>query len=167
MSKRILITSLILSAAAFVGVVRQEGYTEDAKVPVKGDVPTYGFGTTIKQNGQPVKLGDRTTPVKAVEDAYAHLSKDEKLFKASLPNVLLSQGEYDTYLDFTYQYGMATWNKSSMRREILNGNYRAACDALLKYRYVAGRDCSIKSSNCMGVWTRQKERHVKCIGADG
>lgn len=167
MANRNLVLVMAFSALAFVGVVTQEGYTDKAVVPVKGDVPTYGFGTTVKQNGQPVKMGDTTTPVKAVQDAYAHLSKDEKLFKQTLPGVSLSQDEYDTYLDFTYQYGLGAWTKSSMRRELMAGNYRAACDALLKYRFVAGRDCSVRSNNCYGVWTRQQQRHAKCIAADG
>ncbi|MCG6600791.1 lysozyme, partial [Acinetobacter baumannii] len=31
--------------------------------------------------------------------------------------------------------------------------------------YVAKRDCSIRKNGCYGVWTRQLERHAKCIGA--
>ena len=38
-----------------------EGYTDRAVIPVKGDVPTIGFGTTTG-----VKLGDTTTPPKAL-----------------------------------------------------------------------------------------------------
>lgn len=165
MNNRIPIRYLVLSAAAFIGLVLQEGYTDKAVIPVKGDVPTVGLGTTVYPNGQPVKMGDKTTPVKAIQDSYAHISKDEKAFKESLPNVTLTQGEYDLYLDFTYQYGMAAWRKSSMRVELTKGNYVAACDSLLKYRFVAGRDCSIRSNNCYGVWTRQQARHTKCLAA--
>ncbi|WP_297832981.1 hypothetical protein [Thermomonas sp.] len=53
--------ALTLSAAALVGIVLHEGYTDRAVIPVKGDVPTIGFGTTTD-----VKIGDTTTPPKAL-----------------------------------------------------------------------------------------------------
>ena len=78
--------------------------------------------------------------------------------------VVLTQGEFDLYVDFTGQYGIGNWRKSSMRRHLLAGQYRQACDALLRYRYAAGYDCSTPGNRrCPGVWTRQKERHAKCI----
>lgn len=40
------VAALTLSAAALVGIVLHEGYTDRAVIPVKGDVPTIGFGTT-------------------------------------------------------------------------------------------------------------------------
>jgi lysozyme len=61
---RTLITSLVLSAAALVGIAVDEGYTPRAVPdPVKGTaVPTIGFGTT---GG--VRMGDTTTPVAALQ----------------------------------------------------------------------------------------------------
>ncbi|MBY8907934.1 lysozyme, partial [Acinetobacter baumannii] len=58
-----------------------------------------------------------------------------------------------------------TFAKSSILKKLKLGKYRAACDSLLKYKYVAKRDCSVRSNGCYGVWTRQLERHAKCIGA--
>ncbi len=37
------VAGLTLSAAALVGIVLHEGYTDRAVIPVKGDVPTIGF----------------------------------------------------------------------------------------------------------------------------
>lgn len=91
---------------------------------------------------------------------------NEQRFRASLPGAHLTQGEYDVYLDFVYHYGAGAWSKSSMRRELLAGNHLAACDALLRYRYVAGYDCSTPGNRrCMGVWTRQQARHKTCLEA--
>lgn len=163
---RILVASLSLSAAALVGLVVHEGYTDSAVIPTKGDVPTVGYGSTVHEDGSRVKLGDRTDPVNALKKAQAHISKDEQRFRDSLPGAHLTQGEYDTYMDWVYQYGPAAWEKSSMRREILAGNYVAACDALLRYRFVAGFDCSTPGNRrCMGVWTRQQQRHKQCLEA--
>ena len=43
---RVAIAGLSLSASAFVGMAVREGYTGNAIIPTRGDVPTYGFGST-------------------------------------------------------------------------------------------------------------------------
>ena len=150
MSKaRIAVGLLSLSAAGLIAIATQESYTDHAVIPTKGDVPTLGFGSTKHEDGSPVKLGERTDPVRALHIVAAHVGREEAAFRASLPSVALTQGEYDLYLDFTYQYGIGNWRASSMRRHLLDSreggqaeDYRAACDALLRYRYSAGYDCS-------------------------
>lgn len=165
---RILVASLTLSAAAFIGLVSHEGFTDRAVIPTKGDVPTVGFGSTYHENGTKVKMGDTVTPINALKKAHAHISKEEQIFRNTLPGVFLTQGEYDVYMNFVYQYGTGTWSKSSMRTALLNDNPKAACDNLLKYKYAAGYDCSTPGNKrCMGVWTRQLERHAACYAAGG
>ena len=184
---RLLVAGLSLSAAALVGLVAREGYTDKATIPTPGDRPTVGFGSTFHEDGSPVKMGDTTTPVRALIKAQAHIGREEAAFRASLPGVALHQGEYDLYMDWVYQYGTGAWLKSSMRRELLAGNYVPACNALLDYRKLTsarqegpgwvvskrdaqGRptrwefDCSTPGNKvCRGVWTRQQERHAKCM----
>ena len=184
---RLLVAGLSLSAAALVGLVAREGYTDKATIPTQGDRPTVGFGSTFHEDGSPVKMGDTTTPVRALIKAQAHIGREEAAFRASLPGVALHQGEYDLYMDWVYQYGTGAWLKSSMRRELLAGNYVPACNALLDYRKLTsarqegpgwvvskrdaqGRptrwefDCSTPGNKvCRGVWTRQQERHAKCM----
>lgn len=163
--QRIAVALLSLSAAALVGTAVEENFVGQAMVPTKGDRPTIGFGSTIYEDGRPVKLGDTITPVRALVLMQNHVAKEEKKFQASLVGASLHQAEYDVYMDFVYQYGMGNWQQSSMRRELLAGNYRAACDALLRYRYAAGYDCSTPGNKrCYGVWKRQLERHQKCMG---
>ena len=41
-----------------------------------------------------------------------------------------------------------------------------ACQALLRYRFSAGYDCSTPGNRiCPGVWTRQQARHAACMAA--
>jgi GH24 family phage-related lysozyme (muramidase) len=163
-NSRVLVAGLTLSMAAFVGIAVNEGYVERAMIPTKNDVPTVGLGSTSYEDGSKVRLGDRVTPVRAIVLASNHISGEEKVFRDSLPDVKLYQGEYDLYMDWVYQYGTGAWSRSSMRRELLAGNYRAACDALLRYRFAGGFDCSTPGNKvCSGVWTRQLERHKKCM----
>ena len=167
-SNKILVTvgALSLSASALIGLAKHEGFTPQAVIPTKGDVPTVGFGSTRHEDGSRVKMGDAVTPVQALQKLQAHVSKEEAIFKASLPGVKLTQAEYDLYMDWVYQYGTGAWQKSSMRKLLLLGQNRKACDALLRYRFVAGYDCSTPGNKrCAGVWTRQQERHHKCLEA--
>jgi GH24 family phage-related lysozyme (muramidase) len=186
-SPRMLAAGLSLSAAAFVGLVVHESYTPSAVIPTQGDRPTVGFGSTFHENGAPVKMGDTTTPVRALIKAQAHIGKEEAIFRDSLPGVALHQGEYDLYMDFVYQYGTGAWLKSGMRSQLLASNYLQACNALLSFRkmtsarkegpgWVVNRrdaqgrpirwefDCSTPGNKvCRGVWNRQAERHQKCM----
>lgn len=169
MKARIVVAALSLSAAGLIGIATHEGYTDKAVVPTQGDVPTVGFGSTVRVDGTRVQLGDRTEPVQALQTVAAHLGRTEKAFRDSLPGVEMTQGSYDLYIDFVYQYGLANWMGSSMRAELLAGHPRQACDALLRWRYADGYDCSTRvngqpNKRCWGVWTRQQKRHAQCLG---
>ena len=164
MIQRKTIAGLALSATALIGIVLSEDYTDRAVIPTKNDRPTLGYGSTFHEDGRPVKMGDTTTPVRALITAQAHIGKEEKQFRESLPGVELHQGEYDIYMNWTYQYGSGAWTRSSMRRNLLQGNYLGACNALLAYRFSGGYDCSTPGNRrCAGVWTRQLERHKQCL----
>lgn len=163
---KIWIGFLSAGAIAIGGIKAQEGLVLRPYRDSVG-IPTIGHGTTVYEDGTRVKLTDKPiTPERADRLLRAHVAKDEYKLKQSLPGVMLSQTEYDVYVDFAYQYGMAAFNRSSIRRHLLAGNHAAACRALLKYRYAGGRDCSIKRNNCYGVWKRQLERYNRCISVN-
>lgn len=168
---RVAVAALSLSAVGFVAIVNDEGYSGQAVIPTKGDVPTYGFGSITREDGTPVHLGDRTTPVRAANRTLAYLQDAEAEMKATLGGVELTQGEYDLYLNWRYQYGAARWRQSTMLRELRAGNYRAACSALSLYKFSQGRDCSQPENwgprGCKGVWDRAVERHAKCMAEQG
>lgn len=155
-----------MSAVGFVSIVQHESFTDKAIIPTKNDRPTVGFGSTYHEDGTPVKVGDTISPERALIKAQAHIGKEEKIFRESLDGAALYQAEFDVYMDWVYQYGTPAWIKSSMRKEILAGNYVAACDALLLYRHSGGFDCSIPNNKvCSGVWLRQQKRHKTCMDA--
>ncbi|MHA3051167.1 glycoside hydrolase family protein [Acinetobacter sp. ANC 4640] len=161
------LAALGITGALLASIITYEGYTSNPVIPTKGDVPTIGNGTTVYPNGQRVKMTDKAiTRQQAKAYLTDYVNKDAQKFAASIPNVKLSQAEYDVYLDWTYQYGMGAWNKSSIKASLVKGDYVQACKSLLKYKFVAGRDCSIRSNNCYGVYTRQVKRYDKCMGAN-
>lgn len=162
---RTAIAGLALSAAALVALVSHEGYTDKAVIPVKGDVPTLGFGMTQRPDGSPVRMGDVTTPVDALKRTLAYTqTADAKIKKCvSAP---LHQAEFDLMADFGYQYGIGALCRSSIVAKANVGDYAGSCAAYLQYRFAAGYDCSTPGNRrCPGVWTRSQERHAKCMTA--
>lgn len=162
---RVAVAALTFSAAGLVGLVLREGYTDEAIIPTKGDRPTVGFGSTFREDGTPVQMGDRITPPRAIARTRAHIARDESGLKRCVTGEL-SQSEYDTLVDFTYQYGPAKACSSSMVKHINAGRYREACEAYTLYKFAAGFDCSTPGNKiCGGVWTGSLERRAKCLAA--
>lgn len=163
MIKRMTIAALSLSASALVGLALHEGFTSTAVIPVPGDVPTVGFGSTVREDGSAVRMGDTITPPQALARTLTHVQRDESGIKRCV-TAELTQVEYDLMVDFAYQYGVPTLCKSSIVRAANAGDYPASCAAYLKYRYVAGHDCSTPGSRrCPGVWARSQKRYTACV----
>lgn len=160
---RVAIGGLSASAAVFVALLAHEGYSDRAYPdPTYGAaVPTIGFGST----GPDVKMGDRTDPVKAAQRALRDVQRFEGAIKRCV-TVPLSQAEYDLYLHMTYNIGEGAFCKSGIVRELNAGNYRAACDQILRWRYSNGHDCSAPGNRtCSGLWKRRQNEHAQCVAA--
>lgn len=177
MSKaRVAVAVLSLSAAAFVARVAHEGYTDGVVIPTKGDVPTVGFGSTIKEDGSRVQMGDRTDPVSAMRRALVHFQRDEARIKECIGReVELHQVEFDVYSELAYNIGTrnfcvnpSTGGPGAIPRKLHARDYRGACDAILLYRYAAGYDCSTlingtPNRRCYGVWKDRLRLHQACL----
>lgn len=165
---RIAFAALTLSAAGFAGLALEESYTTNAVIPTKGDRPTVGFGSTFRDDGTPVQMGDTITPARAIARSVAHIAKDEAGLKRCVTGAM-SQTEYDILLKFSYQYGVAATCNSSMVRNINAGQYVQACEGYALYKLSQKRDCSLPMhwgpQGCKGVWTRNLERRDMCLAA--
>lgn len=161
--RRIYVAALSLSAIAFAGIVAEESYTGRAVVPTKNDRPTVGFGSTFRDDGSPVQMGDTITPVHAIRRSIAHIAKDEVGLRRCV-TAPMSQTEYDVLVDFAYQYGVSTTCNSTVVRQTNAGRYEHACDGYTLYRYSGGYDCSTPGNRvCSGVWARNLARQAKCL----
>lgn len=163
---RLPIAALVLSAAGFAGIAINEHYTDRAVVPTKNDRPTVGLGSTFRDDGTPVQMGDTITPVKAIVRSVNHIAKDEAGLKRCVI-APMHQVEYDVLVDFAYQYGAPAACRSSMVRYTNAGRYSDACDAYALYKFSGGYDCSTlvngqPNKRCWGVWTRSLERRARC-----
>lgn len=118
---RIILAALSLSGAGLVGIALQENYTSVAVIPVPGDVPTLGFGTT---GG--VKLGDKITPPVALARALQDVGKYEGALKRCV-KVPLHQREYDAYISLAYNIGATAFCDSTLVAKLNEEDYVAGC----------------------------------------
>ena len=145
------LAALSLSAAALVGIAVHEGYSDQAYIPVKGDVPTIGFGTT-----DGVRLGDRITPPKALARALTDAQKFEGALKRCV-TVPLHQREYDAYVSFSYNVGAGAFCGSTLVKKLNAGDYPGACAELLRWTRAGGRVLP-------GLVTRRQAEYRQCMG---
>lgn len=172
-NNRSLLAVLVLSAAGLVGIAVDEGYTAKAVPdPVKGTaVPTIGFGTT---GG--VKMGDTTTPVKALVRKLSDVQSFEGALKHCV-QVPLHQYEYDAYINLAYNIGAGKAGVAdgfceskrggpSVLVQRLNAqDYTGACNAILMWKMVGTVNCSTPGNKvCAGLWARRQRLRQQCLG---
>lgn len=145
------VATISLSATALVALLLHEGYRESAYTPVAGDVPTIGFGTTSG-----VRLGDRTTPEKALNVALRDVQKFEGALKECV-TVPLEQHEYDAYISLSYNIGSNAFCKSTLVRKLNTRDYEGACKEILRWDQFNGKPLA-------GLTKRRQEEHKKCLG---
>ena len=148
---RITIAALTLSAAGFVGLVMNEGYTDRAVIPVPGDVPTIGFGTT-----EGVEMGDRITPPKALARALNDVHKFEGAIKRCV-TVPLHQFEYDSFASLAYNIGPGAFCGSTLVKKLNAGDYAGACAEISRWTKQGGRELP-------GLVNRRSVERAKCEG---
>ena len=150
MNNRIAIASITLSAASLISLVVSEGYTDKAVIPVPGDKPTIGFGTT-----DGVKMGDKIDPVTAVKRAYKDIQQFEGAVRQCV-KVPLMQSEYDAWVEFTYNVGADAFCRSTAVKKLNAGDYAGACEQMKRWVYVAGQFNQ-------GLANRREREYQKCM----
>jgi lysozyme len=148
---RVVIGALSLSASALVGIALHEGYRGEAYIPVKGDVPTIGFGTTAG-----VKPGDRIEPVQALVRKLADVQRFEGALKECV-RVPLHQYEYDAFMSLAYNIGPGAFCGSTLVRRLNAGDYTGACNEILRWDRFRGEPLR-------GLTLRRQAENRQCLG---
>ena len=151
MSKfRLAIGACALSATGLIVILGYEGYSDTAYIPVSGDVPTIGFGTT-----EGVKLGDTITPEKAIERAYRDIQKTESAIHKCV-DVPLSQGEYDAFTSLAYNIGTSAFCSSTLVKKLNQRDYAGACEEIRRWVFVKGK-------KVQGLVNRREKEYSICM----
>ena len=152
MIERRTLAGLALSASALVGILMHEGYSDKAYTPVKGDVPTIGFGTT---GG--VKMGDTIKPPQAVARALGDVQKFEGALKQCV-KVPLHQYEYDAYISLSYNIGSQAFCGSTLVKKLNAGDFDGACQQILRWD-------KFNNKPLAGLTKRRQAEYQQCKGA--
>lgn len=154
--QRMAVAALSLTAAGMVALVGHESYTATAVIPIAGDRPTVGFGSTFREDGTPVKMGDTTTPPKALRLAVSHIGKDEVQLKRCV-TAPLYQHEYDAYVSLAYNIGTVAFCKSTLVKKLNAGDYEGACAEILRWDMAGGK-------KVRGLANRRVSEFKACVG---
>lgn len=147
--------ALILSASALIGIAVHESYRETAYIPVPGDVPTIGFGSTTNIDSSPVLLGQRTTPIAALKRLGKDVEKFEEAVKTCAP-VPMHQYEFDAYVSLTYNIGSGAFCRSTIAKKLIEYDYEGACKEILRWDKFKGKPLK-------GLTIRRQEEYKTCI----
>jgi lysozyme len=74
----------------------------------------------------------------------------------------LSAGVKAALVSFAYNVGVGKSCGSTFVRRLKAGEGKAACPELSKWVYAGGKDCRIKSSNCLGIVNRRAAERKIC-----
>lgn len=152
------VSTIVLSAAALIGIAAHESYKDTAYIPVPGDVPTIGFGSTTNLDGTQVSLGQRTTPVAALKRLGKDVERFEIAVKTCAP-VAMYQYEFDAYVSLTYNIGGTAFCNSTLVKKLNQYDYEGACKEILKWDKFNGKPLK-------GLTIRRQEEYKTCIGDD-
>lgn len=165
---RIAVGALSLSAAALVAVANFEEFRGEAYVPVPGDVPTIGFGST-----EGVQIGDKISVPQALERLRRDVGKAESAIGKCV-TVPLSQGEFDAFASFAFNVGGAAFCGSTLVKKLNSGDYDGACAELKRWtcgpdptgKYAAqspGHKCGAGKAPLPGLVARRSEEFRMCM----
>lgn len=148
---RLIPTSLILTASVLVSIAVEEGFVGNAYTPVKGDVPTIGFGTT-----EGVKVGDKITPERALVRLLNDADKFTQAVKKCAP-VPMYQHEFDAYVSLTYNIGSGAFCNSTLVKKLKAYDYEGACKEILRWDKFKGQPLK-------GLTLRRQREYQLCMG---
>lgn len=189
MIKRQDMRALKTSASLLVSLAAFEGFVSVAEPPIPGDRSTYGFGMTWRPDGSPVQTGDKIDPVTALRQKYEYVTKDKSRLDGCVTSPVLP-GEAEALQDHAYHNGVAATCSSTLVALTNAGEYDAACQQHLEWRFISRRsvqtapgwkpsktrknvwvfDCAQyigddRNRTCWGMWERAQHRYNICMGA--
>ncbi|GAB3099778.1 lysozyme [Aestuariicella hydrocarbonica] len=146
-----MLAALALSASGFVGIALFEGFSASTYIPLPGDKPTIGFGTT-----DGVAVGDTVTPMQALSRALVDISEYEGAIKHCV-KVPMHQYEYDAFVSLAYNIGPGSFCRSTLVKKLNSGDYTGACAEIKRWHFANGQ-------SVQGLINRREAEYKRCMG---
>jgi len=149
-------TSLLsLSAAGLIFLATQESYSPVPYKDARGII-TNGFGNAF------ITPNQKVTVPKALDDLKDNALKAEDAVKSCVTSKI-TQNQFDAFVSLTFNVGGYAFCKSTIVKKANEGDLIGACNEFKRWTFVDGKDCSIKSNNCYGIYKRRESERQLCL----
>lgn len=149
------LAAMLLIAAPFTAA--HEGFKAQAHLD-SGGVATIGYGET-----EGVKMGDRITEPEAKKKFILKLGFFGMLIKKAVGRNDMPPEVWAAATDLAYNVGWSAFKKSTLMQRLKAGDYLGACKQFVRWKFVAGKNCSFPDGNCYGIITRRKSETALCL----
>lgn len=103
-----------------------------------GGVATIGYGTTVYNNGNKVKIGDVIDQERADFEIKAHCEKIEKSI-LNLVHAKLNNNQLSAIISLVYNIGINNFRFSTMLKKINNNNFVGAANEFDRWVWDNGK----------------------------
>ena len=155
--KRVAVGTLSLSSAGLIAITQFEGFSDKVYIPIKGDVPTAGYGHTGPDVDR-LPVGTYITKEQALQWLAEDTQEAQDAIQACV-KVPLSQQEFDAYVSFTFNVGGSAFCNSTLVKKLNAEDYYGACRELHRWVYAQGRVVK-------GLEARRKMENLMCIAGE-
>lgn len=123
-----------LSATGLIAIATYEGFSSTVYIPIKGDVPTVGFGHADPR----LNVGDMITTQQALTYLKDDVHEAEEAVRRCV-KAPLTQGEFDAFVSLAYNIGGNAFCASTLVKKANAKDYDEACRELTRWVYFRGR----------------------------
>lgn len=161
-----LVTAAMVSAGVFLGLADNKGAPMTAEfegtvlanyIDAVG-IETWCTGET--QMGRLNKGYTREYCMKLFVKSYSVYSRAVYSCYNDTAKKYVTPNMHAAFTDVFFNAGAGC--KSNMIQYLKKGNPVAACNVILRYKNAGGRDCSVRSNGCYGVWDRRLKVYPLC-----
>ena len=147
---RVAVATLAISASGLGFISKEEGTVQRVYLDSIG-LPTVCTGHMDRS----MKVGTLYTPAQCAELLRTDVNSASYAVRKAI-KVPLYQYEFDALVSFCFNVGNANCTTSTMFKLINQGSYHDAGLQFRRWRYADGRDCSVRSNDCYGVYLRRQ-----------
>lgn len=170
--KRLAAGAFVVAGLVVAQLIPEEGFERVARPPIPGDRCTYGYGSTFRLDGTPVKCGE-TISRQAANDLLTATVRDkyEEGINACAGDIPMLPREKAILVRLAYQNGVRAVCGYSIIDRFRAGNYDAGCRSILTIDLLQGRHCSLpenrhRKDGCNGLMNRREKQMRQCLGTE-